>query len=135
MDKQKLYERYQRQIVLPEFGEDGQQKLLKAKILVIGAGGLGCPVLQYLAAAGVGTIGIVDDDVVELNNLHRQVLYSVKDIGLPKADTASQVLRELNPEVKIISYSERLTTQNAFAIIDQFEIVVDGTDNFSTRYM
>ena len=133
MNNVELYERYQRQIIL--FGEEGQQKLLRAKVLVIGAGGLGCPVLQYLAAAGVGTIGIVDDDVVELNNLHRQVLYSVKDIGLSKADTASQVLRALNPEIKIISYSERLTTQNAFAIIDQFEIVIDGTDNFSTRYM
>ena len=111
MNNVQLYERYQRQIIL--FGVEGQQKLLRAKVLVIGAGGLGCPVLQYLAAAGVGTIGIVDDDVVELNNLHRQVLYSVNDIGLSKADTASQVLRALNPEIKIISYSERLTTQNA----------------------
>ncbi len=93
MNNVELYERYQRQIIL--FGEEGQQKLLRAKVLVIGAGGLGCPVLQYLAAAGVGTIGIVDDDVVELNNLHRQVLYSVKDIGLSKADTASQVLRRI----------------------------------------
>src|SRR4030095_14593402 len=128
-----LYERYQRQIIL--FGEEGQLKLLKAKVLVIGAGGLGCPVLQYLVAAGVGTIGIVDDDVVTLNNLHRQVLYSVNEIGLSKAETAAQVLRELNPEITIISYNERLTTQNALSIIDEFEIVIDGTDNFSTRYM
>src|SRR4029450_3814247 len=135
MSDQNLYERYHRQIILPEFGEEGQQKLLKAKVLVIGAGGLGCPVLQYLVAAGVGTIGIVDDDVVTLNNLHRQVLYSVNEIGLSKAETAAQVLRELNPEITIISYNERLTTQNALSIIDEFEIVIDGTDNFSTRYM
>ncbi len=133
MNNAQLYERYQRQIIL--VGEEGQQKLLHAKVLVIGAGGLGCPVLQYLAAAGVGTIGIVDDDVVALNNLHRQVLYSVNDIGLSKAEIASQVLRELNPDITIISYHERLTTQNALGIIDKFEIVIDGTDNFSTRYM
>ena len=135
MDHTQLYERYQRQIILKEFGKEGQQKLLEAKVLIIGAGGLGCPVLQYLAAAGVGTIGIVDDDVVELNNLHRQVLYSVNDIGLSKAETAAQVLRKMNPEIKVISYTERLTPQNALRIIDEFEIVIDGTDNFSTRYM
>jgi adenylyltransferase/sulfurtransferase len=135
MDHTQLYERYQRQIILKEFGKEGQQKLLEAKVLIIGAGGLGCPVLQYLAAAGVGTIGIVDDDVIEMNNLHRQVLYSVNDIGLSKAETAAQVLRKMNPEIKVISYTERLTTQNALRIIDEFEIVIDGTDNFSTRYM
>jgi molybdopterin/thiamine biosynthesis adenylyltransferase/rhodanese-related sulfurtransferase len=135
MTNDKLYERYQRQIILPKFGETGQRKLLKAKVLVIGAGGLGCPALQYLVAAGVGTIGIVDDDVVALNNLHRQILYSVNDIGLSKAEIAAKVLRELNPEITIISYNERLTTQNALSIIDEFEIVIDGTDNFSTRYM
>src|SRR5688500_8132197 len=135
MDDKQLYERYNRQIILKEFGEEGQQKLLQAKVLIIGAGGLGCPVLQYLVAAGVGTIGIVDDDVVTLNNLHRQVLYSVNDIGLSKAETAAQVLRKMNPEIKIISYTERLTTQNALKIINEFEIVIDGTDNFSTRYM
>src|SRR5678809_912859 len=105
MDKKKLYERYQRQVILPGFGEEGQQKLHEAKVLVIGAGGLGCPVLQYLAAAGIGTIGIVDDDVVTLNNLHRQVLYSVNDIGCSKVESASKVLRQLNPEIKIIPYN------------------------------
>ena len=135
MNDTQLYERYQRQIILKEFGKEGQQKLLQAKVLIIGAGGLGCPVLQYLAAAGVGTIGIADDDVVVLNNLHRQVLYSVNDIGLSKAEIAAQVLRRMNPEIKIIPYNERLTTQNALRIIDEFEIVIDGTDNFSTRYM
>ena len=135
MGEQNLYERYHRQIILPEFGEEGQQKLLKAKVLVIGAGGLGCPALQYLVAAGVGTIGIVDDDVVALNNLHRQVLYSVNEIGLSKAERAKQILQQLNPGIKIISYNERLTTQNALMIIDEFDIIIDGTDNFSTRYM
>ena len=135
MKDQNLYERYHRQIILPEFGEQGQQKLLKAKVLVIGAGGLGCPALQYLTAAGVGTIGIVDDDVVALNNLHRQVLYSVNDIGLSKAERAKQILQQLNPEIKIISYNERLTTQNALTNIEEYEIIIDGSDNFSTRYM
>ena len=135
MSDQNLYERYHRQVILPEFGEEGQQKLLEAKILVIGAGGLGCPALQYLTAAGVGTIGIVDDDVVALNNLHRQVLYSVNDIGLSKAKRAAHILQQLNHEIKIISYNERLATQNALTLIDDFDIIIDGTDNFSTRYM
>lgn len=135
MSDQNLYERYHRQVILPEFGEEGQQKLLKAKILVIGAGGLGCPALQYLVAAGIGTIGIVDDDTVALNNLHRQVLYSVNDIGLSKAKRAAHILQQLNPEIKIISYNERLATQNALTLIDDFDIIIDGTDNFSTRYM
>src|SRR6187551_2266018 len=135
MIDQKLYERYHRQIILPEFGEEGQQKLIFAKVLVIGAGGLGCPALQYLTAAVIGTIGIVDDDTVALNNLHRQVLYSVNDIGSSKAERATQILQQLNPEIKIISYNERLTTQNALMIFDNFDIIIDGTDNFSTRYM
>ncbi|MGE5108941.1 MAG: molybdopterin-synthase adenylyltransferase MoeB [Sphingobacteriales bacterium] len=129
------YERYQRQVILKNFGEAGQQKLLQAKVLVIGAGGLGCPVLQYLAAAGMGTIGIVDDDVVSLSNLHRQILYSVNDIGLLKAEMAAKVLRKLNPGIKIISYPERLTNQNALTILDAYDIIIDGTDNFSSRYM
>jgi adenylyltransferase/sulfurtransferase len=135
MDNNKLYERYHRQIILPEFGEVGQQKLLRAKVLVIGSGGLGCPVLQYLTAAGIGTIGVVDDDVVSLNNLHRQVLYSVNDIGLSKAERAIDILQQLNPDIKIIAYNERLINQNALTLIDQYDIIVDGTDNFSTRYM
>jgi len=135
MDREELYERYQRQVILPGFGEKGQQKLLKAKVLVIGAGGLGYPVLQYLTAAGIGTIGIVDDDVVTLNNLHRQVLYSVNDIGLSKAERAANILQQLNPGLNIISYNERLRVQNALVLINDFDIIVDGTDNFSTRYM
>ncbi|HVZ97578.1 MAG TPA: HesA/MoeB/ThiF family protein [Chitinophagaceae bacterium] len=129
------YERYQRQIILPEFGEEGQQKLSQAKVLVIGAGGLGCPVLLYLAAAGAGTLAIADDDVVALNNLHRQVLYSVKDIGLSKAVTAARKLNELNPEIKIIPCNTRFTTDTALELINEFDIILDGTDNFSTRYM
>jgi len=135
MSDQNLYERYHRQIILPEFGEEGQQKLQKANVLVIGAGGLGCPALQYLAAAGVGTIGIVDDDVVALNNLHRQILYSVNDIGLSKAERAAHILQQLNPEIKVISYNERLENKNALMLFEDFDIIIDGTDNFSTRYM
>src|SRR4029450_10685455 len=133
MSDQNLYERYHRQVILPEFGEEGQQKLLEAKILVIGAGGLGCPALQYLTAAGIGTIGIVDDDVVALDNLHRQVLYSVNDLGFSKAARAAQILDQLNRGIRIIPYNERLTVQNALILFDEFDTIIDGTDNFSTR--
>lgn len=135
MNENKSYERYHRQMLLKEIGEEGQKKLLQSKVLVIGAGGLGCPVLLYLAAAGVGTIGIVDADVVSLTNLHRQVLYSTNDIGLPKAERAAAVLQSLNPDIQIIPYRLRLTNQYALDIIKRYDIVVDGTDNFSTRYM
>ena len=135
MDKNISYQRYQRQMILKNFGEAGQQKLLQAKVLVVGAGGLGCPALQYLAAAGIGTIGIVDDDVVALSNLHRQILFTVHDIGLPKATTAATVLQKSNPEINIIAYAERLTTQNAFSIMALYDIIIDGTDNFASRYL
>jgi len=135
MDKPVSYERYHRQIILKDFGETGQQKLLQAKVLVIGAGGLGCPALQYLTAVGIGTIAIVDDDVVDLSNLQRQVLFSVNDISFPKAEKAAEKLRQLNPEISIVVYSERLTTQNALSIMEEYDIIIDGTDNFSTRYM
>ncbi|MFV0529956.1 MAG: molybdopterin-synthase adenylyltransferase MoeB [Flavobacteriales bacterium] len=131
MDK----ERYSRNIKLAEIGEAGQQKLLKTKVLVIGAGGLGCPVLHYLTAAGVGTIGIVDDDEVEKSNLQRQVLYKTSDIGLNKAKAAKKHLRDLNPDVQIEAISERLTPKNALRLFEKYDIIVDGTDNFSTRYM
>ncbi len=129
------YERYQRQILLKEFGEAGQQKLQQAKVLVIGAGGLGCPALQYLAAAGVGTIGIVDNDVVTITNLHRQILYSTDDIGFSKAERAAFKLHQLNPDITITPYNFRLTNKNALNIISDYETIIDGTDNFSTRYM
>jgi len=129
------YERYQRQVILKEFGEAGQQKLLQAKVLVIGAGGLGCPALQYLVAAGVGSVGLADDDTVSLDNLQRQILYTVNDIGKSKAVSAASRLQQLNPDIKIIAYNERLTTQNTLTLISRYDIVIDGTDNFSTRYM
>jgi sulfur-carrier protein adenylyltransferase/sulfurtransferase len=129
------YERYSRQLLLKGFGEKGQQKLMAAKVLVVGAGGLGCPALQYLAGAGVGTIGIIDGDTVEISNLHRQPLYTVHDIGKPKAVKAAHVLKQLNPEVNFIVYDQRLTTQNALDVIGGFDIVIDGTDNFPSRYM
>jgi sulfur-carrier protein adenylyltransferase/sulfurtransferase len=109
--------------------------LLQAKVLMIGAGGLGCAALPYLAAAGVGTIGIVDDDRVALSNLHRQTLYSTKDVGAAKAIKAKEVLAELNPEISIIAYSQRVTTDNALDLIKDFDIIVDGTDNFASRYL
>lgn len=135
MNKIASYERYERQIILKEFGEIAQQKLLHAKVLVIGAGGLGCAALQYIAAAGVGTIGIVDDDTISLNNLQRQVLYTVKDIGKSKAERAATRLNDLNPEIEIIPFNIRLSPQNTLDIMDAFDMIIDGTDNFSTRYM
>ncbi len=135
MNNDQLYERYQRQLVLKGFGAEAQQKLLSASVLVIGAGGLGCPVLQYLTAAGIGSIGIVDDDVVALSNLHRQVLYNVQMIGRPKADCAVEVLQQLNQQVKFTVYNERLTNKNAVAIFSAFDVIVDGSDNFATRYL
>lgn len=128
-------ERYQRQLILKDFGIAGQQKLYAAKVLVIGAGGLGCPILQYLAAAGVGTLGIVDHDVVELSNLHRQILYSVADVGRLKADCAAEKLRNFNPDINIIPYPLQLNNQNAPLILSKFDVIIDGSDNFPTRYM
>jgi molybdopterin/thiamine biosynthesis adenylyltransferase/rhodanese-related sulfurtransferase len=127
--------RYQRQIRLKDFGRPGQQRLANARVLVIGAGGLGCPALQYLAAAGIGTLGIIDHDVVELSNLHRQILYTVADIGRLKADCAAERLSRLNPDINIIPYPLQLTNQNAALLISKFDLVIDGSDNFPTRYM
>lgn len=127
--------RYNRQVILPEIGEEGQDKLKKAKVLVIGAGGLGCPILQYIATAGVGTIGIVDFDTIEIHNLHRQILYTEDQIGLSKAITAKETVEKLNPLIEVQAFEEKLTAENAFRIIADFDIVVDGSDNFSTRYL
>ena len=126
---------YNRQIILPELGLAGQEKLKAASVLMIGAGGLGCPVLQYLVAAGVGHVGIVDDDVVDISNLHRQILYSIADVGKPKAETAKQKLEWLNPFVELTAYKDRLSTDNAATLIDGYDIVIDGSDNFTTRYL
>lgn len=127
--------RYNRQIILPELGITGQEKLKGAKVLMIGAGGLGCPALQYLVAAGVGFIGIVDDDVVELSNLHRQVLYGAADVGRLKSLVASEKLSLLNPLVQIISYQERLVPENAELLFSGYDLVLDGSDNFETRFL
>jgi len=135
MNTEALYERYHRQIILKDFGETGQQKLLAAKVLVVGAGGLGCPALQYLTAAGVGTIGIVDHDVVSLSNLHRQTLYSVDDIGKFKVQRAATQLRKLNPDINIECHNKRLTARNAAGIIGLYDYILDGSDNFPTRYL
>ncbi|HVF97746.1 MAG TPA: HesA/MoeB/ThiF family protein, partial [Flavisolibacter sp.] len=136
MQKQSaLYERYGRQVLLKGIGEEGQQKLLQASVLVVGAGGLGCPALQYLAAAGIGKISVVDDDTVTLHNLHRQVLYTTADVGAPKADVAVARLRQMNPDINILAYTSRLTTKNAFDIISQYDFVLDATDNFASRYL
>ncbi len=130
-----MYERYARQIALPDFGAASQAALLRAKVLVIGAGGLGCAALQCLAAAGVGTIGIVDYDHIELSNLHRQILYSESDIGKPKASTAAEKLQKINSSLSLQVFEKKLQTDNAFEIIRQYDIVIDGSDNFPTRYL
>ncbi|CAM4291570.1 HesA/MoeB/ThiF family protein [Flavobacterium terrigena] len=126
--------RYSRQMQLAEIGESGQLKIKQARVLVIGAGGLGCTVLQYLAAVGVGTIGIVDFDKVELHNLHRQILYTENHVGQLKASTAKTILENLNQHINLQVFEEKLTLENASEIITNFDIIVDGTDNFTTRY-
>ena len=128
-------ERYKRHLILKEVGGPGQQKLKAAKVLVIGAGGLGSPVLAYLAAAGVGTLGIVDDDVVSLSNLQRQIIHESEAVGRPKVESAAQTLKSINPHVKIITYETRLAADNALDLIGAFDLVVDGSDNFATRYL
>ncbi|MEO6828198.1 MAG: molybdopterin-synthase adenylyltransferase MoeB, partial [Acidobacteriaceae bacterium] len=127
--------RYSRHLILPEVGEAGQLKLKAARVLCIGAGGLGAPLTMYLAAAGVGTIGIVDFDVVEMSNLHRQVIHGTSDIGRSKLDSAEDSLNAINPNVKILKYETKLTSENALEIFKDFDIVADGTDNFPTRYL
>ena len=126
---------YSRHLILNEIGEIGQKKLKASKVLVIGAGGLGCPILQYLTAAGVGTIGIVDFDTVDKTNLQRQILYTHKDIGAFKAEVAANRLAELNPFVNFKIYVEKLTNKNASNLFSSYDIVVDGSDNFPTRYL
>ena len=128
-------ERYNRHLILPQFGLEGQQKLKQAKVLVVGTGGLGSPLLQYLTAAGVGTIGLVDFDVVDRSNLQRQVLYWVEDVGKPKVEAAKKRLQGLNPNVTFITYNTRLTSQNALSILKEYDVIADGTDNFPTRYL
>lgn len=127
--------RYSRHLVIPEVGEAGQLALLSSKVLMIGAGGLGSPSALYLAAAGVGTIGIIDDDVVDASNLQRQVIHNMDRIGMPKAESARLTLTALNPDVEVIEYRERLSSSNIDRILDGYDVIVDGTDNFPTRYL
>lgn len=128
-------ERYRRHLILPEVGEEGQAKLLQARVLLLGAGGLGSPAALYLAAAGVGTLGIVDMDVVSLSNLQRQVLHTRERQGQPKVVSARAAIEALNPDVKVVSFQERLTSENVLRIIEGFDMVLDGGDNFPTRYL
>ena len=127
--------RYNRHIIIPEFGLEAQQKLKAAKVLVVGSGGLGSPALLYLTAAGVGTIGIIDFDVVDDSNLQRQILFGVESVGLPKVEAARKRLEALNPHINIRLYNEQLTSKNALDIIREYDVVADGTDNFPTRYL
>ena len=128
-------ERYARHIVLPEVGGPGQAALARARVLVIGAGGLGAPMLLYLAAAGVGTLGVIDDDVVSLSNLQRQVIHATPDVGMPKVDSAAAVIGRLNPHVAVELHPARLTAHNALDLIEHYDLVADGSDNFATRYL
>lgn len=128
-------DRYSRQIILPVIGGKGQEKLLDAKVLMIGAGGLGSPCALYLASAGVGKIGIVDDDKVEINNLQRQIMHSMKTVGVYKAESAKSTLTGINPDVDVVTYNLRVTSANIMDIIKDYDIVVDGSDNFPTRYL
>ncbi len=128
-------DRYSRHILLPEVGEVGQVKLLQSKVLLLGAGGLGSPAALYLAAAGVGTLGIVDADVVDASNLQRQILHTTSRIGEPKVESAKKTIADLNPDVKVIPHQERLTSENVERLFAQYDLVVDGTDNFPTRYL
>jgi len=127
--------RYARHIILPEVGGKGQEKLLNSKVLVIGAGGLGSPAILYLAAAGVGTIGIVDFDVVDLSNLQRQIIHNTERVGTPKVESAKKTVEMLNPDVKVITYNTRISKENIMDIIKDYDVVLDGTDNFPTRFL
>lgn len=127
--------RYSRHIILKEVGGKGQKKLIGAKVLVVGAGGLGSPCVLYLAAAGVGVLGVLDFDAVDLSNLQRQILHTVGDLNRPKVESARQTVRELNPDVNVVAYTERLTAANVLDIFPEYDIIVDGCDNFATRYL
>ncbi|MEE8333713.1 MAG: molybdopterin-synthase adenylyltransferase MoeB [Alphaproteobacteria bacterium] len=127
--------RYARHIVLPEVGGVGQEKLLQGRVLVVGAGGLGAPLLLYLAAAGIGTLGVVDDDTVDLSNLQRQVIHSTGRIGMPKVESARETVAGVNPDVKLIAHGERLDASNVMELIANYDVIADGSDNFDTRFL
>lgn len=128
-------QRYARHIILPGVGAEGQRKLLEAKVLCIGTGGLGSPIAMYLAAAGVGTIGLVDFDRVDLSNLQRQISHGTDDVGRPKVESARDTLLRINPSVEVVTYDTMLTSENAFEILEPWDVVIDGTDNFPVRYL
>ena len=129
------FERYARHLILDEVGEEGQARLLSSRVLVVGAGGLGAPLLLYLAAAGVGTLGVIDDDVVELSNLQRQVIHTTERVGMPKVESAAAMLASVNPDVRVIAMQARLTADSAASIIADYDLVADGSDNFTTRFL
>ena len=129
------FQRYARHLILDEVGEEGQDKLLSAKVLCVGAGGLGSPIAVYLAAAGIGTIGIIDDDIVDLSNLQRQIIHATSKIGAPKVDSARETLSQINPTINVRTYKQRLTAANIQEIIREYDLIVDGSDNFETRYL
>jgi molybdopterin/thiamine biosynthesis adenylyltransferase len=128
-------QRYSRHFLLPHIGEKGQHRLLRSKVLVIGAGGLGSPTAYYLAAAGVGTLGIMDGDVVDITNLQRQILHTTADIGKPKVESAARTLKALNPDITIVALPTRITVDNVMDTIKDYDLIVDGSDNFETRYL
>jgi len=128
-------QRYSRHFLLQQVGEKGQRRLLRSKVLLIGAGGLGSPTAFYLAAAGVGTLGVMDGDVVDITNLQRQILHTTADIGKPKVESATRTLKALNPDVNVIPLATRITVDNVMDIIKDYDLIVDGSDNFETRYL
>ncbi len=128
-------DRYSRHIILPEVGGKGQKKLLESKVFLVGAGGLGSPAAFYLAAAGIGKIGISDNDDVDFSNLQRQILHSTKDVGRPKVQSAKETIADLNPDVEVVPYTERLNSENIIDIIKDYDVILDGSDNFPTRYL
>src|SRR5450830_277468 len=129
------FQRYSRHLIMPEVGLDGQKKLKAARVLCVGAGGLGSPLALYLAAAGVGTLGLVDFDVVDVSNLQRQILYGTKDVGRPKLESAAERLKDVNPNVKVVPHEVRLSSDNALDLFRDYDVIADGTDNFPTRYL
>ena len=128
-------QRYARHIVLPEVGGEGQKKLINSRVLVVGAGGLGAPILMYLAAAGVGTLGVIDDDLVELSNLQRQIIHTTERIGIPKIQSAAAAIADINPNTNIITHQYRLTRENAISLTNNYDLIADGSDNFETRFL
>src|SRR6266568_4134996 len=127
--------RYSRHLIVPEVGVQGQRRLKDARVLMVGAGGLGSPIGLYLAAAGVGTLGIVEFDAVDVTNLQRQIVHGTKDVGRPKVESARERLHDVNPHIQLVPHAVRLTSENALEIISKYDMVVDGTDNFATRYL